>query len=187
MIAAFEIQLGLLNAGERRSGRNGFFLGAYVLDFHIGRAHLMEDGFDDFAVSTAEDLTEDCRGDLDEQGVTLRAAQARGLEPGRVGVDADSGFNQIQELIPEVLDFAFTAKLNCSRHRVWKNQIPRHFHRCEKAVERQFCLNATRVGVLARAGTKSFVPPWFRAVRSDSLDHVPPAQNWTDSRALPVV
>jgi hypothetical protein len=54
-------------------------------------------------------------------------------------------------------------------------------------VERQFSLNATRVGVLVRAGTKSFVPLWFRAVCSGSLDHVPLAQNWTDSRALPVV
>jgi hypothetical protein len=41
---------------------------------------------------------------------------------------------------------------------------------------------ASRFVVLARAGTKSFVPLWFRAVRYE--DHVPLPQNWMDSPAL---
>jgi hypothetical protein len=43
---------------------------------------------------------------------------------------------------------------------------------------------ASRLGVLARAGTSVLMPLWFRAARSDLQDHVPPFQNWMDSRSL---
>jgi hypothetical protein len=35
---------------------------------------------------------------------------------------------------------------------------------------------ASRLGVLARAGTSVLLPLWFRAARSDLQDHVPPIQ-----------
>jgi hypothetical protein len=39
--------------------------------------------------------------------------EAGGLKPGREGVNADPGFDEVQELIPDICNFRFSAKL-CS-------------------------------------------------------------------------
>ena len=96
----------------------------------------MEDGFDDFAVGAGEDLAENGAGDLDKESIALCAIEARGLEPGGIGVDADPGFDQIEKFIPDILSFFFAANLSSSRHQ--KKPNLNHFHRCVKTVERQF-------------------------------------------------
>jgi hypothetical protein len=54
----------------------------------------------------------------------------RGLKPGGVGVDADSGFNEAQELVPDILGALLTANLSCGRHRNEKSQILCYFLKC---------------------------------------------------------
>src|SRR5208282_1006306 len=90
MVAAFEIELGLLGTGNNGSGRNRLFLGADVLHFGVGSAHLVEDSLDDLAISAGEDLAENGAGNLDEKNVTFLAIQPGGLEPGGISVDADA-------------------------------------------------------------------------------------------------
>jgi hypothetical protein len=43
----------------------------------------------------------------------------------------------------------------------------------KKLWKEKISAKASRFGVLARAGTKRFVPLWFRAARSDLQNHVP--------------
>ena len=62
----------------------------------------MEDGFDDFAVGARQDLAEDGAGNLHKEGFALGAIQARGLKPGRVGVDADPGLHALEKFVPGI-------------------------------------------------------------------------------------
>ncbi len=133
MIATFKIQLGLLGAVDGGSGLDGFFLGADVLHFHLRGTHLVKDGFYNFTVGAGEHLAEDGTGNLDIQGVPFRAVEPGRLKPGGVGIDANPGFDQIEELIPEILHFFFTSNLGSCRHQKMPNLD--HFHRCEKTVE----------------------------------------------------
>src|ERR1700686_1455862 len=88
MVVRLKIQLGLL-WGRHGGCRRGFFLGANVVDLEVWRANLTKDGLDDVAVSAGKHLPEDRAGDLYVQTVAFGAAQPGGLEPSRVGVDAD--------------------------------------------------------------------------------------------------
>src|ERR1700741_3946579 len=122
VVAALEVEFGLLQASDGRGGLDGFFLGADVLHLGVGCAHLMEDGLDDLAVSAGKDLTEDRAGDLDEESVALVAVETGGLKPSGVGVDANSGLNEVEELVPDIESFRFSTKLCSSRHRNGKYQ-----------------------------------------------------------------
>ena len=99
----------------------------------------MEYGFNDFSISTGENLAEDGAGNLDVKNVAVLAAQASWLEPGGVGVDAYPGFDQIKKPVPNVLGFGFTAKLSRSRHRHEMNSsnsiFPQVCITCEKSIQ----------------------------------------------------
>ena len=73
VVAALEIQLGLLGGGNDRSGRHGFLFGADILHLHQGRAHLVEDRLHNLAVSPGEDLAENRAGDLNVDRIALIA------------------------------------------------------------------------------------------------------------------
>jgi len=166
MVRAFEVQLGLLDTGNGGSGLNGLFLGANVLHFGVGRSHLMEDGLYDFAVGARQDLAEHGAGNLHVEKFAFSPIEAGGLKPSGVGIDADSGFDQVQEPVPDILRFALANNLSCSSHRNGKPNpmlFPQVWINCGK----RMIAKASRFVVLARAGTKSFVPLWFRAVRYD--------------------
>ena len=100
-----------------RSGRGrrlgGLFLGADVLHLGVRRAHLVEHRLDDLAVGAGQDLAEHGTRNLNEQRVALMPVEPRRLKPGRKGVDADAGFNEVQELVPDICNFRFSTKL-CS-------------------------------------------------------------------------
>jgi hypothetical protein len=116
VVTALEVQLGLFGGGNRGSYLQRFFLGADILNLGIRSTHLVEDGLDDFAVGAGKNLAEDRTGNLDEKSVALVTVQARGLEPGGVGIDADTGFDKFKELVPNIESFAFPANLRSSRH-----------------------------------------------------------------------
>jgi hypothetical protein len=112
----------------------------------------MEDGLDDLAVSAGEDLTENRAGDLDEESVALVAVETGGLKPSGVGVDANSGFNEVEELVPDIEGFRFSTKLCSSRHRNGKYQN-QTISTDVKKLWKADCPKASRFGVLARART----------------------------------
>ena len=62
----------------------------------------MEHRFDDLPIGASQDLAEHGTGNLNEQSFAFLAAQPRGLEPGGVGVNANSGLDQVKELIPDI-------------------------------------------------------------------------------------
>ena len=152
VIAAFEIELGLLGRGYGRRSLDGLLFGADILHFGVGSAHLVENGLDDLAVGPGKDLSEDGAGNLNKKGVALAAAQPGGLEPGVVGVDTDAGLYKVEKFVPGILHFVFSAKLGSGRHRVRKNQIPANFHRCEYAVESRCALKLLALEFLLAPG-----------------------------------
>src|ERR1700719_2980413 len=99
MVVRLKIKLGLLWGCHGRDGRSLFFR-ANVMDLEVWRANLMEDGLDDVTVGAGKHLPEDGAGNLYVQTIALGPVQPGGLEPSRVGVDADPGFHQFQELVP---------------------------------------------------------------------------------------
>jgi hypothetical protein len=117
MVAALEVEFGLLAGGDDRRGLDRLFLSANVLHLHVGGAHLMKDGFDDFPVGTGKNLAENSTGNLDENSLRIVAIEAGRLEPGGVGIDADPGLDEVEKFIPDVWSFAFAADLCSSYHR----------------------------------------------------------------------
>src|SRR5712691_1152850 len=115
VVAALKIQLGLLHAGNHGSRLGRLFLGSHVMYFCVWRAELMKHGFDDVAIGARQDLPEHGAGYLDIERVALSTVQARGLEPGRIRIDADAGLDALKKLVPGIRHFA--SSLDCSRHR----------------------------------------------------------------------
>jgi hypothetical protein len=69
--------------------------------------------------------------------------EAGGLKPGGVGVYANSGLNEVEELVPYIQSFRLSTHLRSGCHCHGKkanNQRSDYFHRCEKTVESEFAL-----------------------------------------------
>src|SRR5260370_7730966 len=131
----------------------------------------MKDGIGEVAVRARQPLPKDGAGNLHVESIAPGSVQPRGLEPCRIGVDADPGLDPIEKFVPGIHSFALTPNLSCSRHR-WKKKPLRNFHSCEKAVEsRSVCVFASGFGILARAGTANFAPV---APPAPPLDLAPP-------------
>ena len=162
VVAALKIQLGLLGGGNDRSGRHGFLFSADVLHLHGGSAHLVEDRLHNLAVSPSEDLTENRGGDLNVDGIALAAVQPGRLEPGVVGVDAYSGLDEIEELVPDVLlSVALSPDLSSRYHRIGKSQSRAISTAVNKLWKAKFCPKASRFGVRARTGKIHVCPYGF--------------------------
>src|ERR1700732_3989714 len=91
VVAALEIKLRLLRAGNHRSGRQGRVIVAEVLHLHIRSTNLVKNGFNDFAIGARQNLTKNSAGDLHIERFPFGAIEAGRLEPGVEGVDADPG------------------------------------------------------------------------------------------------
>jgi hypothetical protein len=117
MVPALEIQLGLL---DRRccshcNSRHRLFFGADILYPHCRYAQFVKNGLHDLAVSAREHVAKHGCGNLHVNDIRIGPVQPGWLEPGVKGIDADSGFYALQELVPQVCRFAFFAKLNRRR------------------------------------------------------------------------
>ncbi len=63
VVVVLEIEPGLFG-GRRGGSRCSLFFRADVMDFQVGRAELVKNGFDDLAIGAREHLAEDGAGDL---------------------------------------------------------------------------------------------------------------------------
>ena len=102
MVAAFEIELGLLDAGHDRGGGQGLVFTAEIVDLYVGSADLVEDGFNDLAVGTGQNLAKNGAGNLHVEALALGTIEAGRLKPGIESVDADPGLHAVKKFIPGI-------------------------------------------------------------------------------------
>ena len=93
VVAALKIELGLLDAGNHRGGRQGLVIVAEILHLHVGSANLVKNRFNDLAVGASQNLAKNSAGDLHVERFAFGSIEAGRLEPGGEGVDADPGLH----------------------------------------------------------------------------------------------